>query len=117
MAPAATTTLKMRMSRPSTVEGRHANFGVGNRFQEQRGQTWLPAEKLRNCGGPNRSCGGVRFPAMAREIDSLADKLREDGAHAKRAAKVAVDTRAKERLDRIAKKDQAKAIDVENDFS
>jgi hypothetical protein len=29
---------------------------------------------------------------MAREIDSPADELREEGAHAKRAAKVAVDS-------------------------
>jgi hypothetical protein len=54
---------------------------------------------------------------MAREIDSPVDQLREDGARAKRAAKVAVDPREKERLDRIAKEDQAKAIGIENDLS
>jgi hypothetical protein len=60
---------------------------------------------------------GVRYDVMAREIDSPADELREEGVHATRAAKVAVDSREKERLDRIAKEDQAKAIDIENDFS
>jgi hypothetical protein len=54
---------------------------------------------------------------MAREIDSPADELREDGARAKHAAKATVDPKEKERLDRIAKEDQAKAIDIENDFS
>jgi hypothetical protein len=54
---------------------------------------------------------------MARDIDSPADELRKDGARAKRAAKAAVDPREKERLDRIAKEDQAKAIDIENDYS
>jgi hypothetical protein len=63
------------------------------------------------------SWGGARFPAMARKTDSPADELREDGARAKRAAKAAVDPREKERLNRIAKEDQAKAIDIENDFS
>jgi hypothetical protein len=54
---------------------------------------------------------------MAREIDSPADELREDGARAKHAAQAAIDPREKERLERIAKKDQAKALDIENDFS
>jgi hypothetical protein len=54
---------------------------------------------------------------MAREIDSPADELRQDGARAKRAAKAALNPRKKERLNRIAKEDQAKAIDIENDFS
>jgi DNA-binding CsgD family transcriptional regulator len=54
---------------------------------------------------------------MARRTGSPADELREHGARAKRAAKAALDPREKERLDRIAKEDQAKAIDVENDFS
>jgi hypothetical protein len=60
---------------------------------------------------------GARFPAMARKTDSPADELREDGARAKPAAKAAVDPREKERLDRIAKEDQAKAMDIENGFS
>jgi hypothetical protein len=47
---------------------------------------------------------------MAREIDSPVDQLREDGARAKRAAKAAIDPREKERLVRIAKKDQAKLL-------
>jgi hypothetical protein len=34
--------------------------------------------------------GGVRYDVMAREIDSPADELCEEGAHAKCAAKVAV---------------------------
>jgi hypothetical protein len=38
-------------------------------------------------------------------------------ARAKRAAKAAIDPREKVRLVRIAKKDQAKAIDIENDLS
>jgi hypothetical protein len=59
----------------------------------------------------------ARFPAMAREIDSPADELRADGASVKRAANAAVDPRKKNRLERIAKEDQAKAIDIENDFS
>jgi hypothetical protein len=54
---------------------------------------------------------------MAREIDSPVDQLREDGARAKRAAKAAIEPSEKERLVRIAKKDQAKAIDIENDLS
>ena len=44
-------------------------------------------------------------------------EIRVEGVHATSAAKVAVDSREKERLDRIAKEDQAKAIDIENDFS
>jgi hypothetical protein len=63
------------------------------------------------------SLGGVRCLVMARDIDSPADELREDGARAKRAAKAAIDPMERERLERIAKKDQAKAIDLENDFS
>jgi hypothetical protein len=53
---------------------------------------------------------------MAREIDSPADELRGDAARAKRAAKAAVDPREKERLNRLAKEDQANAFDIENDF-
>jgi hypothetical protein len=64
------------------------------------------------------SCGGARFPGMEREIDSPADELREDGgARTKRAAKETIDPAEKERLDRIAKENQAKAVDLENDFS
>jgi hypothetical protein len=63
------------------------------------------------------SWGGVRFLGMAREIDFPADELREDGALAKHAAKAAIDPREKERLERTAKKDQAEAVDIENDFS
>jgi hypothetical protein len=54
---------------------------------------------------------------MAREIDSPADELREDGVRAKRAAEAAVEPREKQRLDKIAKDDQAKVINIENDFS
>jgi hypothetical protein len=54
---------------------------------------------------------------MARKTDSPANELREDRARAKRAAKAAADPREKERLSRTAKEDQAKAIDIENDFS
>jgi hypothetical protein len=54
---------------------------------------------------------------MARAIVSPADELREESARAKRAAKAAIDPKEKERLDRIAKDDQAKAIEIENDFS
>jgi hypothetical protein len=63
------------------------------------------------------SWDGARFPTMAREIDSPADELRNDGVRAKRTAKAAVDPKEKERLNRIAKEKQAKAIDIENDFS
>jgi hypothetical protein len=51
-------------------------------------------------------------PAMAREIDSLADELRADGARVKSAASAAVDVRGKNRLERMAEV-QAKAIDIE----
>jgi hypothetical protein len=63
------------------------------------------------------SCGGARFPGVEREIDSPTDELREDGARTKRAAKETIDPAEKERLDRIAKENQAKAVDLENDFS
>jgi hypothetical protein len=56
--------------------------------------------------------GHARFPAMAREIDSLADELRADGARVKSAASAAVDVRGKNRLERMAEV-QAKAIDIE----
>jgi hypothetical protein len=114
-------TLNMRMSRASTVERKQANFGMGDRFQKQRNLaiSWKLTQ-LQWAGrriGTERVGGGVRCRPMAREIDSPADELREDGARAKHAAKAAIDPREKERLERIAKKDQAKAIDIENDFS
>jgi hypothetical protein len=114
-------TLNMRMSRASTVERKQANFGMGDRFQKQRNLaiSWKLTQ-LQWAGrriGTERVGGGVRCLAMAREIESPADELREDGTRAKHAGQAAIDPREKERLERIAKKDQAKALDIENDFS
>jgi hypothetical protein len=57
--------------------------------------------------------GRARFPAMARENDSLADELRADGARVKWATSAAVEPKKKNRLERMAKEEQAKAIDIE----
>jgi hypothetical protein len=54
---------------------------------------------------------------MAKDIDAPADELREDAARAKCEAAATVDPKAKARLKKIAKDDQAKAIDIENDLA
>jgi hypothetical protein len=54
---------------------------------------------------------------MNRDIDATADDLRDEAARAKREAEATADPKKKERLKEIAKDDQAKAIDIENDVA
>jgi hypothetical protein len=56
-------------------------------------------------------------PAMNRDIDAPTDDLRDDAARAKREAEATSDPNKKQRLKEIAKDDQAKAIDIENDVA
>jgi hypothetical protein len=58
-----------------------------------------------------------RLPAMARDIDSPADDLRDYAARAKREAEATADPKKKQRLKKIAEDDQAQAIDIENDVA
>jgi hypothetical protein len=54
---------------------------------------------------------------MNRDIDAPADDLRDEAARAKREAEATADPKKKEHLKEIAKDDQAKAIDIENDVA
>jgi hypothetical protein len=59
----------------------------------------------------------IGFLAMTRDIDAPADDLRDEAARAKREAEATADPKKKEHLKEIAKDDQAKAVDIENDVA
>jgi hypothetical protein len=65
--------------------------------------------------GTNLAIAG--WSEMNRDIDAPADDLRDEAARAKREAEATADPKKKERLKEIAKDDQAKAIDIENDVA
>jgi hypothetical protein len=54
---------------------------------------------------------------MQRDIDAPAGDLRDDAAHAVRAAARTADPKKKRLLEEIAKEDRAKAVDIENDVA
>jgi hypothetical protein len=54
---------------------------------------------------------------MARDIDAPADDLRDEAARAKREAEATCDPKEKQRLEKTAEDDKAKAINFENDVA
>jgi hypothetical protein len=54
---------------------------------------------------------------MNRDIDAPADDLRDEAARLKCEAELTSDPKKQQRLKEIAKDDQARAIDIENDVA
>jgi hypothetical protein len=77
----------------------------------------VPSARGSTCRTAGTIRASDRSSGMPRDIDAPADDLRDEAARAKREAEATADPKKKERLKEIAKDDQAKAIDIENDVA
>jgi hypothetical protein len=92
------------------ADGTHLCQLLAPGYQPRNVSGWISGVR-----GTNSEITGCS--AMNRDIDAPADDLRDEAARAKREAEATADPKKKEQLKEIAKDDQAKAIDIENDVA